>query len=391
MRSEGVVVPRVDLTLSVDVERTPRVAQVEGMFDVPIAQRRMVDFHLDVPFEERDWSIGLIVGPSGCGKTSVARHLFGDAIVSEYDWHPTMALVDSFDAKIDTRDVLAALSSVGFSSPPAWVKPYAVLSNGEKFRANMARALLDAREITVFDEFTSFVDRQVARVAAFSVGKAVRKMKRRFVAVTCHEDVEDWLLPDWTLKPHTATFDWGLQRRHPTVEIDVRRTSGDAWPWFAPHHYLTAHLKHGARCFVGFIDGRPAAFAALLHQMHPAYKRDRTPTQSLSRLVVHPDYQGLGIGSGAFVEAIGAICESNGYRMHTHPSHPALIGRWSKDSRWLMVTKPRIGTTKIGATAVRNSVPAHVFGRRISTFRWMGGAFSDQAQRDVARRMWMAE
>jgi len=96
---DGAQVPRVDLDLNVEIERTPRAVQLEGIFDVPETRHSSASYHFDVPLHERLWQIGLIVGPSGAGKTSVARHLFGDNIVQGYDWHPSKSLVDSFDAK----------------------------------------------------------------------------------------------------------------------------------------------------------------------------------------------------------------------------------------------------------------------------------------------------
>ena len=126
--------PRVDLTLESNVVRTGRVVQLEGMFDVPAAEKTRVEYHFDAPHDERPWNVGLIVGPSGAGKSSVARHLFGDCIVSGYDWPPNKTIVDGFGDR-PIRETTAALSSVGFSSPPNWLRPFHVLSNGEQFRA----------------------------------------------------------------------------------------------------------------------------------------------------------------------------------------------------------------------------------------------------------------
>jgi hypothetical protein len=36
-------------------------------------------WHVDIPIEDTDWQIGLIVGPSGSGKTTIGRRLFLDA------------------------------------------------------------------------------------------------------------------------------------------------------------------------------------------------------------------------------------------------------------------------------------------------------------------------
>ena len=109
MRGKGLEMPRVDLSLRVPVERTPRVQQVEGMFQLPAASESAVRISLDVDLDAKPWQIGLITGPSGCGKTSVARCLFGDALIEGYSWEPDRAIVDGF-GELDVIEITAALS-----------------------------------------------------------------------------------------------------------------------------------------------------------------------------------------------------------------------------------------------------------------------------------------
>jgi ABC-type transport system involved in cytochrome c biogenesis ATPase subunit/GNAT superfamily N-acetyltransferase len=375
--------PRVDLVVNVDVARSARVTQLEGLFDVPRAERAAAEYHFDVPLEERPWQVGLITGPSGAGKSTVARHLFGDNLVERYDWGRGRAVVDCFGA-LGIREISAALSSVGFSSPPSWLKPYSVLSNGEKFRADLARAIVDERELVVVDEFTSVVDRTVGRVGANAVAKAVRaRPGKRFVAVTCHDDVTDWLQPDWILEPHVGAFAWREVQRRPKVALEVVRANHAAWSWFHPHHYLTADLNRAARCFVGLVDGRPACFAGILHMPHPK----RSDLCSLSRIVVLPDFQGLGLGAHAFSETIARLCKSNGRTLCVGTSHPALIGTWAKSKLWHMTGKPGFQNPP-GKTAGKSAgqyMQKHAAHRRVAHFQWRGGTLEDGA---LAKRMW---
>lgn len=105
------------------------------------------------------------------------------------------------------EEITKAFNAVGFSSPPSWLKPYQVLSNGEKMRCDLARAILSDDELFVFDEFTSVVDRNVAKIGSFAMQKAIRKQSnKKMIAVTCHFDVEDWLLPDWVFNTNDMTF-----------------------------------------------------------------------------------------------------------------------------------------------------------------------------------------
>jgi ABC-type ATPase with predicted acetyltransferase domain len=73
-------------------------------------------------------------------------------------------------------------------------------------RVDIARALCLDKPLIVFDEFTSVVDREIAKVSAFAISKTVRRSKKRFVAVTCHYDVVDWLEPDWVFCTDTMEF-----------------------------------------------------------------------------------------------------------------------------------------------------------------------------------------
>ena len=62
------------------------------------------------------------------------------------------------------------------------------------------------QDLIVFDEFTSVVDREIAKVSAYAIAKAVRRTNKKFIAVTCHYDVADWLEPDWVFCTDDMTF-----------------------------------------------------------------------------------------------------------------------------------------------------------------------------------------
>lgn len=78
--------PRVDVVRRSDIVRTARVMQLEGLFDVPPAAKSEEHWTADLPLDDRVWSIGAIVGPSGAGKSTVAREVFGEAVVRGYEW-----------------------------------------------------------------------------------------------------------------------------------------------------------------------------------------------------------------------------------------------------------------------------------------------------------------
>lgn len=335
--------PNVTFSVSTPVARTARVLQLSGLFDVPPAERSERTWEVEVPGPDEDWAVGLIVGPSGSGKSTLAREAFGPALVAGYDWPADLAVVDGFPAELGVKDVTAALSSVGFSSPPAWLRPFRCLSNGEQFRATLARALLDPRPVVAVDEFTSVVDRTVAQVGSAAVAKAVRRAGRKFVAVTCHHDVADWLCPDWVVEMPGGRLTRGLLRQRPPIELEVARVTHEAWDRFKHHHYLDASLKRGATCFAATWRGEPVAFASAC--MCPG----RVSFWREHRTVCLPDYQGVGIGN-ALSEFVAGVMRATGRPYRSTTANPAMIRHRARSPLWRMHRGPSL--IKFGAREV---------------------------------------
>ncbi|MCA9639599.1 MAG: hypothetical protein KC492_02865 [Myxococcales bacterium] len=329
-----------------------RVQQAAGMFDVPVRERTSERFTVELPGAQEAWRIGLIVGPSGSGKSTVARHAFGDSLHEAADWPADRAVVDCFEP-LGVRETIGLFTAVGFGSPPSWIKPYRVLSRGEQFRCELALALASAdfglrsaecnslgREdsairnpqsefkTVVFDEFTSVVDRNVARVCSAAVAKAVRtrRVASRFIAVTCHYDVARWLRPDWTLD----MADGRLQRRRLRrlrIKLEIHRCELETWRLFARHHYLSGSLALQARCYLATWSGAPVCFCATLPII------GRKGHRRFTRVVTLPDYQGIGIGARV-IEQVASLHREEGLRINLTTSHPGLVQHCKRSPGW---------------------------------------------------------
>lgn len=194
----------------------------------------------------------------------------------------------------------------------------------------MARALAEADGgLVVIDEFTSVVDRQVAKVASHAIQKTVRRTNRQLIAVTCHYDVTDWLQPDWVYDVAASTFAWRSVQPHPRLQLDIYPVDRSPWPLFGRHHYLSSDLLVSAQCFGGWIGTQLVAFAAIRHFCH-----SRTNNIKMGhRLVVLPDYQGLGIG-GRLDDWIGQYLWERKLRYRNVVAHPAMVAYYSQSPRW---------------------------------------------------------
>ena len=174
---------------------TSRVNEVMTDFDIKMEHSHEI-FTGELDIENKPWTIGLIVGGSGSGKSTIAKEIFKDNYIRGYDYDENSVL-DNMPTTCSVKEIEKAFTSVGFSSPPSWLKPYNVLSTGEKMRVDLARSILLDNDLIVFDEFTSVVDREVAKTCSLAIQKEMRRKNKKFVAVTCHSDIIEYLSPDW--------------------------------------------------------------------------------------------------------------------------------------------------------------------------------------------------
>lgn len=207
--------PCFDIVRNVDVDESPsfRVSSIINNFDLDVSNIHE-HFTGNIAIEDKEWNVGLIVGGSGTGKSTIAKEVFPDAYTCGYEY-TNNPIIDDMPRSKSLKEIERTFTSVGFASPPSWLKLYSVLSNGEKMRVDLARAILDDNDLIVFDEFTSVVNREVAKTSSYAISKAVRKLGKQFVAVACHKDITEWLEPDWIYDTDEKRF--FSQRENSTV------------------------------------------------------------------------------------------------------------------------------------------------------------------------------
>ena len=321
-----------------------RAARVKSLFNAESGCN--FDLTADLPIDDDDWKIGLIVGPSGSGKSSIGKKIFGgeEFIYDPDDWPKDKPIVDAISPKGDFNAVTGALAAVGLGTVPTWLRPFPVLSNGEKFRANLARLICEAPERVVVDEFTSVVDRQIARFGALAFQKSWRRTAGKCVLLSCHYDIIEWVEPDWIFDTHTGKYSGRSLWRRPKFELQIWQTNGSYWPMFEPHHYLKLPRMVAATYYVGTVDGEPVCHVATSPRLEVNAMR-------ACRLVVMPEWQGAGVG----MRFLNAVCQlqftaskfaARVKAVYFHTSHPGLCDAIRRDKKWVQCSQSMFGGNK---------------------------------------------
>lgn len=354
---------KVAIRHEVPASETYRAARVKSLFNATDEQATRFYLDADLPIDDDDWRIGVVVGPSGSGKSSIGRALWGGGYMHDpgEGWPTDRPIVDAIAPAGDFDAVTGALAQAGLGDVPVWLRPYHVLSTGQKFRADLARILATAPDRVVVDEFTSVVDRQIAQVGAGAFSKAWKRTRGQAVLLTCHYDVLDWLEPDWVFDTSTGTFSRGsVQHRRPRIDVEVRLGGWNLWPLFKPHHYLDAGPMPGGRAYVALVNDEPVAHLGMSTRPRPMTvdgEKKLGLEGRACRMVVMPEWQGAGVG----MRFLNHVCELQrigegvhpGRRLTTvfHTSHPQLCAALRRDPKWVQVSAALYGGNKKASAA----------------------------------------
>lgn len=352
-----------------------RAARVKSLFNAENGCNW--DHTAELPIEGMDWKIGLIVGASGSGKTSIGNQIFDKAIYDLYaGWESEKPIIDCIAPDGDFNEVTGALSAVGLGDVPAWLRPFHVLSNGEKFRAGLARLICEQPGQAVIDEFTSVIDRQIAKIGAQAFGKAWRRGNGQVVLLSCHYDILEWLQPDWIYDTVEARFyTRDCLRQRPKFELQIYKVKGSVFRHFKPHYYLDLPHPVAAEYFVGVVGNEPVCHIAVTPMFTAKAYRS-------TRLVVMPEWQGAGIGT-RFLDAIGQYHLDGrgrcGYTlpMFFHTSHPQLCAALRRSKKWRQTGAQLYGAnkTKSRGSKMKTGYGGHF--RAVQAFKYTGDEKND--------------
>lgn len=167
-----------NIELSSKIKNDKYTEYIYDAYDIQNKENTSVSIPLNLGEAKNfNWNIGVIFGGSGSGKTSILKKL---GAIKTVEFDKEKPLISNFDW-LEPKDATALLSSMGLSSVPTWLRPFHTLSNGEQYRAILAYLVSSAKEgeVILVDEYTSVVDREVAKAMSFALQKYIRKENKK--------------------------------------------------------------------------------------------------------------------------------------------------------------------------------------------------------------------
>jgi hypothetical protein len=179
---------------------TEKVAAVMRMFGLTAERLRGRTFNHNCELEIGYGDIVYITGPSGCGKSVLLRELKKSVPaeervdLDEIELPAGKTLIDCVGG--DFLAGLRFLSIAGLNDVFCVLNQPANLSEGQKYRFRLARALAAGKRFIFADEFCSNLDRISAAVISFNIHKFANKAGAVFILASAHDDVLGDLEPD---------------------------------------------------------------------------------------------------------------------------------------------------------------------------------------------------
>lgn len=278
----------------------------------------------------------------------MGKIIFDENLFYDYtkNWSNNKPVIDDVTQNGDFNSVTGALASVGLGDVPVWLRPFKVLSNGEQFRVGLARITCEKPEKIVIDEFTSAVDRQIAKIGSQAFQKAWRRSnpEGKVVLLTPHYDILDWVCPDWVIDTKTKIFERGRLRQRPKIKLEIFKTNGSYWKFFKLHYYLDLPMPIAVEYYVGTVNGELTCHL----DVSPNFQ---IKGYSATRMLTMPEWQGAGVGM-RFLEWVcennlqGASRKGKKFPTYFHTSHPQLCAALRRSKKWIQKSSVLCGGNK---------------------------------------------
>jgi len=190
----------IDKRFHTRVARSQRVVEVAEAFGLGLDDKEFVIFD-DLKLDVAQGDVIYITGQSGSGKSLLLRELSAQmaregqkvANLDEVAIDPDVPLIDQIGTS--TNDAIRLLSIAGLNDAYLFIRKPGELSDGQRYRFKLAKAIESEADVWVADEFMAVLDRTAAKVIAYALQKTARKVNATVIVATTHLDLVEDLQP----------------------------------------------------------------------------------------------------------------------------------------------------------------------------------------------------
>jgi ABC-type lipoprotein export system ATPase subunit/GNAT superfamily N-acetyltransferase len=303
-------------------EPTERVVGVAEGFGLGLDQWQKFLIYDNVELKIGPQDIVYITGDSGSGKSVLLkvlekdiRHDMGLSCINiaEIKPEPNKPLIETVGKTLE--EGLELLSKVGLNDAFLFLRSYEQLSDGQKYRYKIAKMIESNAQFWIMDEFAATLDRDTAKIVAYNLQKLARQQSKAVLAATTHTDLFEDLNPSvYIYKKFGKEIDIRYYPNEPAKECTLMKemriveATTEDWRKLAHFHYRS-HKIAGPRKIFRLVRGDelcgvivycyppPTCFGRRLVLPKLTFKELNEKLSIISRVVVHPKYRTIGLGS----------------------------------------------------------------------------------------------
>jgi len=316
----------INIAYETATEITPRTIAVAEGFGLGVDEFRKFVIYDNLELKIGPTDIVYITGDSGSGKSVLLKEMKKDLGKEAIDManirpDPNRPLIDTVGKNVS--EGLELLSRAGLNDAFLFVRRFRELSDGQKYRYKIARLMESQAQWWIADEFCSTLDRDTAKIVAFNMQKLARKMGRAVIVATTHTDLLGDLNPSVHIhKRFGKEIEVKYSHRLPgslecslVQEMRIVKGTTQDWRQLAGFHYRSHRIaaprkifclkRDDELCGVIVYSYPPiACFGRKLVLPKMSVQELNEKLSIISRVVVHPKYRTIGLGSKLIRETL---------------------------------------------------------------------------------------